>query len=133
MCKRTASFPVWSMVLTLAMCWTRRKLMRPTAHIWCCTGPDCDLRRTSDPLIKHLRARGYIRLDPLGLGLDIADDGALITAGGEKSRPLYAVGPLRKGSLWETTAVPELRTQAASLARALGSSVRTEMQSSFQT
>jgi uncharacterized NAD(P)/FAD-binding protein YdhS len=32
------------------------------------------------------------------------------------SRSLFAIGPVRKGKLWETTAVPELRQQAANLA-----------------
>ena len=30
---------------------------------------------------------------------------------------LYAVGPPRKGTLWESTAIPEIRTQAAEVAR----------------
>jgi len=37
---------------------------------------------------------------------------------------LYVVGPARKGVLWETTAIPEIRTQAASLARRLPEAVR---------
>ena len=30
---------------------------------------------------------------------------------------LYAVGPPRKGILWESTAIPEIRTQAAQVGR----------------
>jgi uncharacterized NAD(P)/FAD-binding protein YdhS len=29
------------------------------------------------------------------------------------------VGPLRRGHQWETTAIPDIRTQASALARAL--------------
>ena len=32
---------------------------------------------------------------------------------------MYAMGPLLKGSLWETTAVPELRSQAMRIAEIL--------------
>ena len=37
---------------------------------------------------------------------------------------LYVVGPPRKGTLWETTAVPEIRGQAAALAQRLPEQVR---------
>jgi uncharacterized NAD(P)/FAD-binding protein YdhS len=82
-----------------------------------CTGPDADLSRSTDPLVVSLRRRGAIRCDALGLGLDTAADGAVIDADGAPSRVLYAVGPMRRGSLWETTAVPELRVQARDVAR----------------
>jgi uncharacterized NAD(P)/FAD-binding protein YdhS len=32
---------------------------------------------------------------------------------------LWVVGPLRRGRRWETTAIPEIRMQAASLSRSL--------------
>jgi uncharacterized NAD(P)/FAD-binding protein YdhS len=32
---------------------------------------------------------------------------------------LWVVGPLRRGRRWETTAIPEIRTQAADLSRFL--------------
>jgi len=53
------------------------------------------------------------------LGLDVDADGRLLDRRGEPSRSLYAIGPIRKGSLWETTAVPEIRVQAAELAALL--------------
>jgi uncharacterized NAD(P)/FAD-binding protein YdhS len=36
-----------------------------------------------------------------------------------RSGHLYTLGALRRGELWETTAVPELRAQAARIAAAL--------------
>lgn len=38
---------------------------------------------------------------------------------GEPSSWFTAIGPLRKGELWESTAVPELAAQARDLARTL--------------
>jgi uncharacterized NAD(P)/FAD-binding protein YdhS len=37
---------------------------------------------------------------------------------------LYTVGPARKGRLWETTAVPEIRGQIAELAERLANACR---------
>lgn len=74
-----------------------------------CTGPETDCRRLDNPLLSSLLNQHLARPDPLFLGLDVSPDGALIDANGVPSDFLYAVGPPRKGSLWETTAVPEIR------------------------
>jgi uncharacterized NAD(P)/FAD-binding protein YdhS len=60
-----------------------------------------------------------IRPDELGLGLDTSETGALIDANGNASADLFLVGPLRKGQLWEHTAVPELRAEAVQMAERL--------------
>lgn len=89
------------------------------ARVINCTGPDTDLSRVNEPLIVNLREQGIIRPDPLGLGLDATLDGAIISATGKPCRRLWLAGPLRKGQLWENTAVPELRVEAANLAARL--------------
>jgi uncharacterized NAD(P)/FAD-binding protein YdhS len=81
-----------------------------------CTGPESDYRRLEDPLVKSLVASGLARPDPLFLGLDTTEDGAVIGQRGIASDTLYAVGPSRKSGLWESTAVPELRLQTYKLA-----------------
>ena len=43
--------------------------------------------------------------------------GLVIDADGETPLPVYAMGALRKGVLWETLAVPEIRGQAPQVAR----------------
>ncbi len=91
-----------------------------------CTGPENDARRLNHPLLNQLFAQGFARHDDLYLGLDVATDGALIEASGLKSEFLYTVGPTRKGSLWETTAVPEIRGQVAKLADDLLGELETE-------
>jgi len=80
-----------------------------------CTGPETDCRRLDNPLLASLQNQQLVRPDPLFLGLDVSPDGALIDANGAPSDFLYSVGPPRKGSLWETTAVPEIREQVAEL------------------
>jgi len=80
-----------------------------------CTAPETDCRRLQDPLMCTLLDQGLVRPDPLFLGLDMSADGALIGQDGMVSDSIYAVGPARKGSLWESTAVPEIRDQVDKL------------------
>jgi uncharacterized NAD(P)/FAD-binding protein YdhS len=84
-----------------------------------CTGPDSDFRRVHNTLLRDLIRRNLARTDSLFLGLDTEEDGALLNANGAASDGIYAIGPLRKGNLWESTAVPEIRAQAAELAARL--------------
>lgn len=84
-----------------------------------CTGPEGDYRKVGHALLTNLLQRKMVRPDPLFLGLDVASDGALIDADGVASDILYTLGPVRKGGLWETIAVPEIRVQASELAALL--------------
>jgi uncharacterized NAD(P)/FAD-binding protein YdhS len=84
-----------------------------------CTGPDLDFRKAAQPVVGDLIDRKLIRLDSENLGLLVADDLALIQRDGEPSPVLFALGPMIKGSLWETTATPEIRVQARDLANHL--------------
>lgn len=84
-----------------------------------CTGVAADYRRSSHPLITDLRSHGLIRPNAIGLGLDTDIHGALYAADGNVSTLLYTLGTPRKGDLWETIAVPELRGQAQELSEAL--------------
>jgi uncharacterized NAD(P)/FAD-binding protein YdhS len=91
-----------------------------------CTGPEGDFRRVGSPLLTDLIGGNLARPDALSLGLDVADDGGVLDAQGAPSNFLYALGPLRKGGLWESTAVPELRVQVAELANLLVGGLRVE-------
>ncbi|MDH6132117.1 putative NAD(P)/FAD-binding protein YdhS [Kitasatospora sp. MAA4] len=84
-----------------------------------CTGAQADFRRPDDPLVADLIASGAARPGPCGLGLDTVGAGRLVPAPGGPAAPLWTLGPLRRGNLLETTAVPEIRDQADSLARAV--------------
>ncbi|MEH2226072.1 FAD/NAD(P)-binding protein [Nostoc sp.] len=84
-----------------------------------CTGVAADYRRSPHPLITDLRSQKLIRPNAIGLGLDTDTHGALYAAGGNVSTLFYTLGTPRKGDLWETIAVPELRGQAQELSKAL--------------
>ena len=82
-----------------------------------CTGPETDARRFPIPLLRQLVADGLTRHDPLFLGVDAVKDGNVIGKDCAEQDRLYAIGPLLKGVLWESVAIPEIRQQAAALAQ----------------
>jgi len=83
------------------------------------TGTECDYDRIRHPLVRALLQRGLARPDPLRLGLDVTEHGALIGEDGTISDRLFALGPVSRAPFWEMTAVPELRGQCANAARHL--------------
>jgi len=83
-----------------------------------CTGPAGHAAQP-DALVGALLAGGLARAGPLGLGLATDDEGRLLDAGGRASRRLWALGVVRRGELWESVAVPDIRLQAGELAERL--------------
>jgi uncharacterized NAD(P)/FAD-binding protein YdhS len=81
-----------------------------------CTGPDTDLEQSTAPFYQMLRDHGYLRADALRLGVDTTVTGRLIGRNGSALPWFFAVGPLRKGLLWECIAIPDIRTETAQLA-----------------
>ena len=94
-------------------------LIRQVQRVVNCTGPDSNYRRHNHPLLNALREQGLAVVDDIGLGLETDAAGRLLQQDGSASAELFTLGPPRKGALWETTAVPEIRSQAQSLARQL--------------
>lgn len=86
-----------------------------------CTGPQAAFAGTEVPLFKSLLERGLVRPDEMNMGIDVGPDFAVTDAEGNRSQLLFAIGPLMRGTLWETTAVPELRGQAKRVAEILAS------------
>jgi uncharacterized NAD(P)/FAD-binding protein YdhS len=84
-----------------------------------CTGPRESVNDAPETLFRNLIGRGLIRPDELDMGIEVTPDFAVVDKQGRASDFLFAIGPLLKGTLWETTAVPELRSQAYQLAKAL--------------
>jgi uncharacterized NAD(P)/FAD-binding protein YdhS len=84
-------------------------------HVVNCTGPEGAITR-GHPLLKELVEGGRVCPDALGMGLATDAHGALMDARGQASGRLYTLGPPRRGELWETTAIPEIRGQARELA-----------------
>lgn len=77
-----------------------------------CAGAGVDVANAGVPLLDALVARGLVVPDAHGLGLRADDEGALVGRDGTAQPWLRLLGPLRRGELWETTAVGEIRAQA---------------------
>ncbi len=80
------------------------------------TGIETRAAHFPNPLLRALLAAGHARPGPHGLGIDTDVEGAVIDSKGDAQPRIAAIGSLRLGNLWETTAVPDLRVDAASLA-----------------
>jgi len=81
-----------------------------------CTGPDYDLTRARDPLLRTLVRDGFAVPDAHGLGLRTGRHGAVIDAAGGPSGALFYLGPMLRAEHWEVTGAAELAAHAAELA-----------------
>jgi uncharacterized NAD(P)/FAD-binding protein YdhS len=81
-----------------------------------CTGPLPSNRVDSNPVIGSLLVYGWLRPDELALGIETTPAGNAVAEDGREVADLFVVGTLRKPAFWESTAVPELRHQAAAVA-----------------
>ena len=83
------------------------------------TGPITKLSASRSLLLQNLLRRGLVAPDDTDMGIRVDPDHTIISADDERSRLLLALGPLLRGTLWETIAVPELRAQAKRVAETL--------------
>ncbi len=91
-----------------------------------CTGAGMDVRHSGHRLLDTLLADGLASPDALALGLRTTAEGALLDARGDADMRVFTLGALRRGELWETTAVGEIRCQAERLVGALERSLSSE-------
>jgi uncharacterized NAD(P)/FAD-binding protein YdhS len=83
------------------------------------TGPQTKFGATNSGLLGNLLRRGLVTPDDMEMGVRVDVDHTVIDRDGQRSKILLALGPLLRGTLWETIAVPELRGQARSVAETL--------------
>jgi uncharacterized NAD(P)/FAD-binding protein YdhS len=81
-----------------------------------CTGVYSDPLETTNSLLRYMLMRGLARPDPLGIGIDVSDNCAIIDRAGNASPVVFGVGPLTHAAFWEIMAVPDIRVQCAELA-----------------
>jgi uncharacterized NAD(P)/FAD-binding protein YdhS len=84
-----------------------------------CTGPQTKFSATRSRLLRNLLASGIVQPDAIDLGIRIEDNFAAVGRDGLPSPFLHLIGPLLRGTFWETVAVPELRGQALHVAEIL--------------
>ena len=87
-----------------------------------CTGTSTSIAPGVDPLFDDLLTpRGGValgRTSTAAMGLR-TEAGRLVDSAGSTEAPIWTLGSVRRGELWESTAIPEIRTQAAQVAASL--------------
>lgn len=88
---------------------------RRVTHVINCTGPLADITLSGDPLLTGLLADGRAVTGPLRMGVATDGDGR-VRAVDDSVGSLWTLGAMRRGQLWESTAIQEIRAQAACIA-----------------
>jgi uncharacterized NAD(P)/FAD-binding protein YdhS len=84
-------------------------------HVLLATGPSES--PSASPLLSSLVAAGIARPGSQDLGVDVdVETYRLLDADGVAAREIHALGPIIRGAVWETIAVPEIRAEAAAIA-----------------
>jgi uncharacterized NAD(P)/FAD-binding protein YdhS len=71
-----------------------------------CTGINPIPHNTANPVLRSLFDNGFARIDPMGIGLDVTGNCALIDRSGEPSTRIYAIGPLTRAAFWGLSLFP---------------------------
>ena len=86
------------------------------------TGSSWDRRSLQrSPFWSKLLADNIASLHPSGVGVRVDADGYLIDAAGVTVPDVFCLGLIRQGEEWESTAIPEIRSQAVAIAQLLAS------------
>lgn len=80
-----------------------------------CTGPDTKLKQVKSSLYVNLIQKKYLKSATNGIGFKTISGGRVVSITDEPVENLYALGPLRKNELWESTALREIRSQVVEL------------------
>jgi len=83
------------------------------------TGLQTAVQRTSHRLLRQMFESRLVRADRQGLGIDADSAGRVMRADGTAETGMRVIGTLLRGTLWECTALPEIRAMAAKFARDL--------------
>ncbi|CAN5557453.1 FAD/NAD(P)-binding protein [soil metagenome] len=79
-------------------------------------GPSEDLSSSGNPVLQSLLDDGHVVIGPHRLGLAVDRAGHALGREVDPTPGLWIIGALRRGTEWETTAVPEIRIQAGVIA-----------------
>jgi uncharacterized NAD(P)/FAD-binding protein YdhS len=105
--------------IDVTFCCRGASATRTTRVSWVvnCTGPGVHNLHETHPFLRPLLGSGTLCNDELSLGLLTDACGRAMAANGNILPDLLVAGTLRKSTLWESTAIPELRQQAQTVAR----------------
>lgn len=113
--ERQTPLPAGGAEVAMRLAGARSAALR-AARIFHCIGPAMRVDQGGDPLLRALLADGSVVADAAGLGLRADERGRALARDGRPRGDLLLLGALRRGDLWESTAVPELRLQVETVA-----------------
>jgi uncharacterized NAD(P)/FAD-binding protein YdhS len=93
-----------------------------------CTGPDHGTVVQSNPVLRAMAARGLLRADAQGLGIEVDSFASVIAADGTPSKGLFVAGPLARGYFGELMGLPQVSLQPERLAIYVSELLRAEDQ-----
>ena len=94
-----------------------------------CTGAEYAWPRITDrPLVTALLGRGTVRPGGLGYGIDVDADAAVIGADGAASARVFGIGPILRGTRWESTTIAEIVAQAGAFGQLIAARHLTPVQ-----
>ncbi|MFT3791688.1 MAG: FAD/NAD(P)-binding protein [Rudaea sp.] len=88
------------------------------------TGFNISVNATDHPLIHQMVSEGVAHPDELDLGLATDAEGRLLRADGTPRHGLRCLGTLLRGSVWECSGLPEIRSLSKAIACELPSELR---------
>ncbi|WP_179062164.1 FAD/NAD(P)-binding protein [Pseudomonas taiwanensis] len=118
-CVNAANISDQALILDLKLRGKQQEKRFEVDHIINCTGPCSDLAKLDEPLLNNLHARGDLRRDDEGLGVEATAEYRLVGRDKAAHERLFLLSPMLRARYWEATAVPELRQHAARLAELL--------------
>lgn len=89
---------------------SRGEISLPAKHIINCMGSSFE--PSEQPLLQSLLQQEIAHMDALQLGVEVAED---LSLRGKSSANCFVLGPLMRGEVWESIAVPEIRKQCKAL------------------
>ncbi|CCB63383.1 FAD/NAD(P)-binding protein [Hyphomicrobium sp. MC1] len=93
-----------------------RRLSRIVDSVVLATGPNHGRVLASQPFLAELKAQGYVRPDPLRLGIDCDQHGRALNRNGQVSDGLWIAGPLARAGVGELMGLPQVTEFAAMIA-----------------
>ncbi len=94
-----------------------RRIARSIDSIIFATGPDHGRVLASQSFLAELEVQGYLRPDPLHLGIACDRDGRAIDRNGHSDQRLWIAGPLARGTIGELMGLPQVSEFAATVAQ----------------
>lgn len=82
-------------------------------HVINCIGPESSYKHIKMPLIKNLLKNKIIEHNDIGISIKVAN--WEVVSNNIPQKGLLAIGPILKGELFESTAIPEIKVQSEDL------------------